>query len=163
MLASTSARRWAAADARSPPTTIVVRDATVGPLSGTSDVSRGATSTSSWLMPRASATIWASTVRDPCPISVLAVSARTRPSAVSSTETTLASFVSPEPVNPPPCQPSAIPIPDADRAPGVAPSCASRNRRTRSNPAAAAAASRTSTAATLSRRTWPVAVVSPTR
>ena len=97
----------------------------MGPLSGTSDVSGSATSTSSWLTPSAAATIWASTVRDPWPISVLAESARIRPVSVSSTETTPASFVSPDPVNPPPCQPSAIPIPDADRASGPAPQPAS--------------------------------------
>ena len=49
-----------------------VRDATVGPLSGTTPVSGCATSTSSYGMPSASATICACIVRVPWPISVLA-------------------------------------------------------------------------------------------
>ena len=48
-----------------------VRDATVGPLSATTDVSGCATSIVSYGMPSASATICACIVRVPCPISVL--------------------------------------------------------------------------------------------
>ena len=48
-----------------------VREATVGPLSGTRAVSGSATSTRSSGQPSASATIWASVVRVPWPISVL--------------------------------------------------------------------------------------------
>ena len=56
---------------RRPPTTMQVREATVGPLSGTRAVSGSATSTRSTGIPSASATIWASVVRVPWPISVL--------------------------------------------------------------------------------------------
>ena len=48
-----------------------VRDATVGPLSGTSPVSAAFTSTSSYGTPSVSATICACIVRVPWPISVL--------------------------------------------------------------------------------------------
>ena len=87
-----------------------VRDATVGPLSGTTLVSGSATSTCSYGMPSASATICACMVRVPWPISVLEVSTRT-PVAVSSTVAREASLSSPLPVNPEPCQYSASPIP----------------------------------------------------
>ena len=53
-----------------PPTTMQVREATVGPLSGTRPVSGGAISTNSAGTPRASPTIWAKMVTVPWPISV---------------------------------------------------------------------------------------------
>ena len=98
------------------------------------------------------------------------------PSAVSSIEATEASWTSPEPVNPAPCQASASPTPLAIRSrpvrsgePGTVPDPARRARavswraRRRSNSPASAARSRTSSPATLARSTWPVGVVSPTR
>ena len=99
---------------------------------------------------------------------------RTRPSAVSSIEATLARWISPEPVNPAPCQASASPMPVAVRSlpvrsgePGTD-SEPARPRRASSvfarslvNSPASAARSRTSSPATLSRRIWPVGVVSP--
>ena len=106
--------------ARSPPPIIVLREATVGPVSGTRDVSGRTTSTASGSTPSASATTWARTVRAPWPISVVAASARMAPSAVSSTVATLARCASPDPVNPAPCQPSAIPMPEAERSSGPA-------------------------------------------
>ena len=63
-----------------PPTTIAVRDATVGPLSGTIEVSCGAISTASIGTPRASAASCGKIVLVPCPISVEAVRMRRRPS-----------------------------------------------------------------------------------
>ena len=63
----------------------MVREATVGPLLGTTEVSWRTTSTSSNGIPSRSATIWANTVRIPWPISVWSERTRTRPSAVSST------------------------------------------------------------------------------
>ena len=53
------------------PTTMQVRDATVGPLSGTSPVSAAFTSMPSYGTPSVSATICACIVRVPWPISVL--------------------------------------------------------------------------------------------
>src|SRR6187200_3344983 len=53
---STRWRNVAAAWITSPPTTMAVRDATVGPLSGTIEVSCGAISTSSTGTPNCSAT-----------------------------------------------------------------------------------------------------------
>ncbi len=76
-----------AADSTSLPTIVHVRDATVGPLLGTSRVSGVATSTSSQDTPSASAAICAKMVLVPWPISVLAASTRTRPSAVPSAPT----------------------------------------------------------------------------
>ena len=98
-----------------PPTTIAVRDATVGPLSGTYAVSCGAISTASTGTSRASATSCGKIVLVPCPISVEAVRIRMRPSPVSSSETTDASLTSPEPVKPAPCHASASPMPLASR------------------------------------------------
>ena len=77
-----------------------VRDATVGPLSGTAAVSGWTTSTSSQSMPSASQAICAKMVFVPWPISVLAASTRMWPSAAASTLTTEARCCSPEPVKP---------------------------------------------------------------
>ena len=92
---------------------MAVREATVGPLSGTSDVSTGAISTSPGSMPRASAAIIGKIVFVPWPISVLATSTRTTPSSPSSTPATLARWTSPLPVKPAPCQARARPMPEA--------------------------------------------------
>ncbi len=78
-----------------------VRDATVGPLSGTSSVSAAFTSMSSYGTPSVSATICASIVRVPCPISVLATRIRA-PRSVRASDAFDASFVSPAPVKPEP-------------------------------------------------------------
>lgn len=78
-----------------------VRDATVGPLSGTTAVSTAAVSTASYGIPSASATICACIVRVPWPISVLLTSTRTPP-AVSSTDAFDDNATSPLPVNPDP-------------------------------------------------------------
>ena len=88
-----------------------VRDATVGPLSGTAAVSGCATSTSSQSMPSASHAICAKIVFVPWPISVLAASTRMWPSAAASTLTTEARCCSPEPVKPAPCMKQAKPMP----------------------------------------------------
>jgi hypothetical protein len=140
-----------------PPTTIAVRDATVGPESGTIEVSCGAISTSSYSTPSVSATSCGKIVFVPWPISVEAVRIRMRPSSVSSTAATEASFTSPEPVKPAPCQASARPMPVAVRAPSVRPSRIARVCAcVRSKADASAAASSTSMPATDSRSTWPV-------
>ena len=97
------------------PTTIAVREATVGPEFGTTDVSGLASSTSSTATPSASAAIIGKMVLVPWPISVAATSTRIAASAVSSTAATEPIFASPEPVKPAPCQPSARPIPRATR------------------------------------------------
>ena len=78
-----------------------VRDATVGPLSATTDVSGCATSTLSYGMPSASATICACIVRVPWPISVLPTAMRT-PVGVSSSRAFELRWRSPLPVNPAP-------------------------------------------------------------
>ncbi len=78
-----------------------VRDATVGPLSGTSPVSAAFTSTQSYGTPSVSATICACIVRVPCPISVLATRMRA-PRPVSASDAFDASFTSPPPVKPEP-------------------------------------------------------------
>ena len=65
-----------------------VRDATVGPLSGTTDVSGCTMSTVSIATPSVSAAICAKIVLVPCPISVFDDSTRTRPSADASRATT---------------------------------------------------------------------------
>ena len=148
----------------SPPTTMAVRDATVGPQSGTMLVSCGATSTASAPMPSSAATSWGKIVLVPWPISVCAVRTRIEPVSVSCTDATPAICTSPDPVKPAPCQPIAIPIPDAQagaRLPGFARTPGLSLCRAKS--AASAAASRTSIAATLSRSTWPVGVTSPSR
>ncbi len=146
------------------PTTIAVRLATVGPESGTIEVSCGAISTASYGTPSSAATICGKIVFVPWPISVLAVRMRIRPSSVSSSDATLASCTSPDPVNPAPCQAMARPMPRAVRAPGcrAARSAAVRSRRS-AKPDAPAARSSTSCAATLSRSTCSDGVVSPRR
>ena len=83
------------------PTTMLVREATVGPLSGTAAVSGWATSTASSGSERVSATICASVVRAPWPISVLPTRMRT-PWGSSLSEAREASITSPEPVKPAP-------------------------------------------------------------
>ena len=148
----------------SPPTTIAVREATVGPRSGTIEVSCGAISTSPNSTPSVSATSCGKIVFVPWPISVEAVRMRMRPSSVSSRLATDASLTSPDPVKPAPCQASARPMPEAMRAPSVRPSRKARVCPAwRSKAEASAAASRTSIPPTLSRRTCPVGVVSPSR
>ncbi len=145
-----------------PPTTIAVREATVGPESGTNAVSCGAMSTDSKGTSSASATSCGKIVLVPCPISVEATRISIRPSAVSSTDATEARWTSPDPVNPAPCQASARPIPLASRSrpvrngeSGTIPAPARRPRavpcraRSRSNSPASAARSRTSSPATL--------------
>jgi hypothetical protein len=62
-----------AAFCATPPTTIVVRLATVGPLSGTCAVSWGALRTRASGRPSVSATICGKIVSGPCPMSVLAM------------------------------------------------------------------------------------------
>ena len=113
---STASRSRLAALISSPPTTIAVRDATVGPESGTTAVSGAASSTASIGTSSASATSCGKIVLVPWPISVEAVRIRISPSAVSSSEATEASFTSPEPVKPAPCQASARPTPLATRS-----------------------------------------------
>ena len=142
-------------------------------------VSSGAGSTASAGTPSTSAAIWGSTVAAPWPISVWAVRIRTRPSAASSIPAVLARVFSPLPVKPAPCQPSASPTPDATRpAPGWMPWAGASARaasawrasrawavrlRSVAKSEASSARSRTAIAATLWRRTWPVAVMSPSR
>jgi hypothetical protein len=87
-----------------------VRDATVGPLSGTNAVSASCTSMASNGIPNASATICACMVLVPWPISVLATRMRA-PRSVSSNEAFDASFTSPPPVNPDPWKNSESPMP----------------------------------------------------
>ncbi len=109
------ARRRAAALDTSPPTTITVREATVGPLLGTIEVSMGDSSISEGSTPSTLATIMGMTVLVPWPISVLAMSRRTTPSSPSSTAARLRMVISPRPVKPAPCQPMARPMPEAVR------------------------------------------------
>ena len=92
------------------PTIMQVRDATVGPLSGTSAVSASLTSIASYGTPSASATICACMVRVPWPISVLATRMRA-PRAVSSSDAFEASLTSPPPVKPEPWKNSDRPMP----------------------------------------------------
>ncbi len=146
------------------PTTIAVRDATVGPLSGTTEVSGTAISTASYGTPSSCETSCGKIVLVPWPISVEALRTRILPSCVNSMLATLASLTSPLPVNPAPCQASARPMPDAVRWRLVRACRPMRvSSRTRSKPLASAARSSTSSPPTLSRRTWPVGVVSPSR
>ena len=148
----------------SPPTTIAVREATVGPESGTNAVSWGAISTSSTSMPSSAATSCGKIVLVPCPISVDAVRIRIRPSRVRSRLAIEPIFSSPEPVNPAPCQASASPMPRAVLAPGSrAARSAAVLARTRSYSLASAARSRTSIAAASSRSSWLVGVTPPGR
>ena len=81
---------------------IVVRDATVGPESGTMLVSGGAKTMSSKLTPAAAAAICGNTIAQPCPMSVIAVRISIRPSASIRAVTGDFIFCSPEPVNPAP-------------------------------------------------------------
>ena len=98
-IASRSAR-----DARStrPPTTIAVRDATVGPLSGTSSVDGSTTVIRSASTPSAPAAIWVKIVIAPWPMSVELAQTSNRPAAVARTIARPASRCSPEPVKPAP-------------------------------------------------------------
>ena len=73
---------------RSPPTTIAVRDATVGPESGTNARVLGAISTASYGTPSSAATSCGKIVLVPCPISVEPVRMTIRPSPVSSSDAT---------------------------------------------------------------------------
>ena len=67
------------------PLITVVRLATVGPLSGTREVSASITRTASGGQPSASAAIWVSTVTMPCPISVVPTATVTLPSPETTT------------------------------------------------------------------------------
>jgi hypothetical protein len=67
------------------PWTVVVREATVGPESGTREVSTGAIWITESGTSRASAAIWASTVMAPWPISVFPTATVMEPSASSFT------------------------------------------------------------------------------
>ena len=87
-----------------------VRDATVGPLSGTTAVSAALTSMQSYGSPSVSATICACIVRVPCPISVLATRMRA-PRSVSASDAFDASLTSPPPVKPEPWKNSDSPMP----------------------------------------------------
>ena len=127
--ARTCSRSRPAALMSRPPTTIAVRDATVGPESGTNAVSCGAISTSSI----GDAERVGDELREdrlgPLPhLGRGGQDAQIRPSAVSSSEATLASLTSPEPVNPAPCQASARPMPLTRRARDP---CATGRRRDR--------------------------------
>ncbi len=164
MRPSTSALSLRAAWTSMPPTTIAVREATVGPELGTIEVSCGAISTASMSTSSSPATSCGKIVLVPCPISVEAVRIRIRPSPVISRLATEPIFSSPEPVNPAPCQPSARPIPRATRAPaGLAARSAAVRARARSNSDASAARSSTSSPAASAPRTWLVAVTPPGR
>ena len=101
----------------SPPTTIAVREATVGPLSGTIEVSCGARSRPRRARRRAHRRRAAGRSSScPGPSRSRRSGSRMRPSSVSSRLATDASLTSPEPVKPAPCQASARPMPDAVRA-----------------------------------------------
>ena len=80
-----AARIFAAASRIALPLMTVVRLATVGPLSGTREVSASMTRTSSSGQPRASAAICESTVIMPWPISVVPTATVTLPSAATTT------------------------------------------------------------------------------
>jgi hypothetical protein len=81
---------------------MTVREATVGPLSGTWSVSLASTTTKSAGTPSPSPTSWANAVSVPCPISVFAESTRGRPSGAMSSAARDDSLTSPLPVNPAP-------------------------------------------------------------
>ena len=85
-----------------PPTIIVVREATVGPELGTSPVSGGANTRSSISSPPAAAAICGKTTAHPWPMSVIAVSTSMRPSSSKRTVTGDCIFRSPWPVKPAP-------------------------------------------------------------
>ncbi len=161
--------RGAAAAARTtrPPTIIVVREATVGPLFGTSDVSCGRHLDVVDGTPSASAAICARTVREPWPISVESIEDADRAvvrqlDAGDAREVVLAAAGEPAP-----CQPSAMPH-------AVAPGRTGRARRPRRCAAVRAARVARSRPPPpprrgprrprrSSRRTWPVGVTSPSR
>ena len=84
------------------PTTIEVREATVGPLFGTISVSGAAMVTSLYSMPSVSAAICVRIVFVPWPNSVFDTRTRTLPSGVTSTPPSEFRYNSPEPVNPEP-------------------------------------------------------------
>ena len=128
-----------------------VREATVGPLSGTFAVSGVATRTRSSGRPSVSATICARVVRAPWPISVLATRMRT-PRGTSSSAAREASITSPEPVKPAPWKKSERPMPRF--VPRQA-------RRLRWKSERFTASRRTASAVASSPSTWPVAIVSP--
>ena len=147
-----------------PPTTIAVREATVGPESGTNAVSWGATSTSSTSIPSSAATSCGKIVLVPWPISVDAVRTRIRPSSVSSRLATEPIFTSPEPVKPAPCQASASPMPR--RRPCARGSRDALGRRPRPDPLELAGLGgpvEDLDRGDVSRSTWPVGVTSPGR
>ena len=85
MTGSITARIFAAASRIALPLMTVVRLATVGPLSGTREVSGSTTWTSSTGQPRASAAICDSTVIMPWPISVVPTATVTLPSPATTT------------------------------------------------------------------------------
>ena len=159
---STAPLSCSAARCTSPPITMTVRLATVGPLLGTSAVSGTATSTFSYGRPSVSAAICAKTVLVPCPISVLAASTRTRPSRVSATPASLARKTSPEPVKPMPCCTSESPMPRHVFFFGSR-FHAAYALRLAAQPLNRIVFSSTSPAPTLLARTWPVCVTEPWR
>jgi len=97
-------RRRSVRAARStrPPTTMQVRLATVGPLSGTSSVAGSGTRTSADDTPRAPAAICVKIVVAPWPMSVELASTSNVPSARARTVARPARRCSPEPVKPAP-------------------------------------------------------------
>ena len=106
-----------AARSRIPPTTITVREATVGPEPGTRVVSGSITTTMSVGRPSASAAICASTIDVPWPKSLDETRTSTRSGSSSSMRTGERIFSSPSPVNPAPCQESARPMPGSESPP----------------------------------------------
>jgi hypothetical protein len=94
---------------------MTVREATVGPESGTTFVDGTAKSTRSTPTPSPSAAIWRKTVSTPCPISVEAVRTRARPPGRRSTATFPFRYFSPEPVKPAPWRKTEAPTPRAVR------------------------------------------------
>ena len=107
----TRLRRSSQARSTSRPTTIEVRDATVGPLLGTRAVSASATTTSSGVRPSRAAASAVKTVIVPCPISMFADSTSMRPSGRPATSTREESITSPLPVKPAPWWKVAMPMP----------------------------------------------------
>ncbi len=85
-----------------PPTIMVVREATVGPESGTSPVSGSAKTRSSGPTPAAAAAIWGKTATQPWPMSVMAVRTSMRPSGRRRAVTGDFILRSPLPVKPAP-------------------------------------------------------------
>ena len=98
----TRRRRSSAARSISPPTIMVVRDATVGPEFGTREVSASAMVTSSGSRPSRVAASSVNTVSVPWPISMLALKTSTPPSGRPATRSRDLSATSPPPVNPAP-------------------------------------------------------------